>query len=99
MGSSEFTTPTSDSMSLSRRVFLGHYAGSLGGLALAQLLGDSASQVRADTPDGESSNPTIRPKAKSVICLFQHGGPSQMDLFDPKPALNKYHGQPYRGGE
>ena len=35
------------------------------------------------------------PKAKSVICLFQHGGPSQMDLFDPKPELTKYHGKPY----
>jgi hypothetical protein len=34
-----------------------------------------------------------------VICLFQHGGPSQVDLFDPKPALAKYHGKPYPGGE
>jgi hypothetical protein len=34
-----------------------------------------------------------------VISLFQHGGPSQMDLFDPKPALTKYHGQPYPGGD
>ncbi len=38
-----------------------------------------------------------RPRAKSVICLFQHGGPSQMDLFDPKPALAKHHGKPYPG--
>ena len=38
-----------------------------------------------------------RPRAKSVICLFQHGGPSQMDLFDPKPALTKHHGKPYPG--
>ena len=36
-------------------------------------------------------------RAKSVICLFQHGGPSQMDLFDPKPALTKHHGKPYPG--
>ena len=36
-------------------------------------------------------------KARSVICLFQHGGPSQMDLFDPKPALSKHHGKPYPG--
>ncbi|HEY0454826.1 MAG TPA: DUF1501 domain-containing protein [Verrucomicrobiae bacterium] len=34
-------------------------------------------------------------KAKSVICLFQHGGPSQMDLFDPKPELNKWNGKEY----
>jgi hypothetical protein len=32
-----------------------------------------------------------------VICLFQHGGPSQVDLFDPKPELTKRHGQPYPG--
>jgi hypothetical protein len=99
MRSSEFTMPACEPMSLSRRIFLGQYAGSLGALALAHLLGDSASQARAETADGKSSSPTIRPKAKSVICLFQHGGPSQMDLFDPKPALNKYHGQPYPGGE
>ncbi len=36
-------------------------------------------------------------RARSVICLFQHGGPSQMDLFDPKPALTKHHGKPYPG--
>ena len=39
-----------------------------------------------------------RATAKRVVCLFQHGGPSQMDLFDPKPLLQKHHGQPYPGG-
>jgi len=34
------------------------------------------------------------PKAKSVIFLFMYGGPSHVDLFDPKPALAKYHGRP-----
>jgi hypothetical protein len=34
-------------------------------------------------------------KAKAVICLFQHGGPSQIDLFDPKPELIKQHGKPH----
>jgi hypothetical protein len=43
------------------------------------------------------SPPRHRPRAKSVICLFQHGGPSQMDLFDPKPELNERHGKPYEG--
>ena len=33
------------------------------------------------------------PKAKHVIHLFMNGGPSQVDTFDPKPALAKYHGQ------
>ncbi len=38
--------------------------------------------------------PHIAPKAKAVIQLFMQGGPSQVDLFDYKPALEKYHGQP-----
>ena len=41
--------------------------------------------------------PHHTPKAKAVICLFQHGGPSQMDLFDPKPELNKWDGKDYPG--
>jgi hypothetical protein len=81
---------------LSRRMFLGHYAGSLGALALAHLAGSSAMASAGNS--GEQAGPMLRAKAKNVICLFQHGGPSQMDLFDPKPALNKYHGQPYPGG-
>ncbi|MGC8638755.1 MAG: DUF1501 domain-containing protein, partial [Isosphaeraceae bacterium] len=38
-----------------------------------------------------------RARAKSVICLFQHGGPSQVDLFDPKPMLSRFQGKPYPG--
>ncbi|MDC6684961.1 DUF1501 domain-containing protein, partial [Leclercia adecarboxylata] len=37
--------------------------------------------------------PHFEPKAKSVIQFFMNGGPSQVDLFDPKPALEKYSGQ------
>ncbi len=96
---------------LSRRAWLGHYAGSLGPLALAHLLASTAAADDRSIPapstgTGATLQSTAastaegpRPKAKSVICLFQHGGPSQMDLFDPKPALNKYHGQPYPAGE
>jgi len=77
---------------LSRRAFLGRYAGSIGGLALADLL------LRDRLRGGEVVQ-TRRPaaRAKSVICLFQHGGPSQMDLFDPKPELTRRHGEPYPG--
>jgi Protein of unknown function (DUF1501) len=76
---------------LNRRAFLGHYAGAIGTLALSCLLDETA---RASGP-----SPTAMPRARarSVICLFQHGGPSQMDLFDPKPALSKHHGKPYPG--
>ena len=75
---------------MNRRAFLGHYAGAIGTLALSCLLEESNA---APGPAVASS----RARAKSVICLFQHGGPSQMDLFDPKPALAKYHGKPYPG--
>ena len=56
-----------------------------------------ANEANRDATD--ASHPPSRPRAraKSVICLFQHGGPSQMDLFDPKPALTKHHGKPYPG--
>lgn len=77
---------------LSRRAFLGRYAGSLGGLALADLL------MRERSFAADSAEPRHQAaRAKSVICLFQHGGPSQMDLFDPKPELTRRHGEPYPG--
>src|SRR3954462_2627590 len=90
-----FVVPQSD-FALNRRAFLGRYAGALGPLALAQLAADA----RADAPrsPGDPLAPQKPPspgKAKAFICLFQHGGPSQMDLFDPKPELTKRHGQPH----
>lgn len=80
----------------SRRAFLGRYAGGIGSLALTHML---AAAARAETvPPGWPA--VAQPaRAKSVICLFQHGGPSQMDLFDPKPELQKWHGKPYPGGD
>ena len=79
---------------LLRRAFLSQYAGSLGGLALAQLLQTERGFVHAGGVEQKPSTAS----AKSIICLFQHGGPSQMDLFDPKPELTKWHGKPYPGG-
>ncbi len=79
---------------LFRRAFLSQYAGSLGGLALAHLLQTEGRLVHGGEFDPKPS--TVR--AKSIICLFQHGGPSQMDLFDPKPELTTWHGKPYPGG-
>ncbi|HEX4590434.1 MAG TPA: DUF1501 domain-containing protein, partial [Gemmataceae bacterium] len=75
---------------LNRRAFLGHYAGALGSLALSQLFAE------AQTTDPlAAKKPHHAPTAKAVICLFQHGGPSQMDLFDPKPELTKRNGSPH----
>ncbi|MDE2508211.1 MAG: DUF1501 domain-containing protein [Planctomycetota bacterium] len=82
--------------SLTRRAFLSRSAGGLGGLALAHLL--ASVDARANERASVSGFRTSAGKATSVICLFQHGGPSQMDLFDPKPALRKYHGQSFPGG-
>jgi hypothetical protein len=81
-----------------RRAFLARYAGCLGTLALADLLAAEGRENQGvDTPRSPDRRPHHRPTARSVICLFQHGGPSQMDLFDPKPELTRRHGQPYPG--
>jgi hypothetical protein len=86
--------------SLNRRSFLRLSAGGLGSLALAHLLGMNGRAAEAarifDSPLAPKA-PHHKPRAKSVICLFQHGGPSQMDLFDPKPELNKRDGQDHPG--
>ncbi len=79
-----------------RRMFLSTHAGHVGLLALASML---ASQQSGKASESTLVAPDVAPKAKSVICLFQNGGPSQMDLFDPKPELQKWHGQPYPAGD
>ncbi|MCE9560931.1 MAG: DUF1501 domain-containing protein [Planctomycetes bacterium] len=71
-------------MNFSRREMLCRTGLGLGGLALSSLL------QAEEKGSGAAHFPA---KAKSVILLFQSGGPSQMDLFDPKPELQK------RGGE
>ena len=72
---------------LTRRHFLGFSSMALGRAALASLLERDA---RADGP--LPGLPHFAPKAKRVIYLFQHGGPSQLDLFDYKPALVRQRG-------
>jgi hypothetical protein len=80
---------------LSRRDWLSQSGGGFGGLALAALLQQDA---RAASPAPSSpfaaKKPHHEPRAKRVISLFMHGGPSHVDLFDPKPDLIKYAGQP-----
>ncbi len=68
------------------------------GLGMVGLVGVLADQSRGDKPLGSPNPlapkpPHFTPKAKHVIHLFMNGGPSQVDTFDPKPALEKYHGQ------
>src|SRR5262249_45675859 len=78
-----------------RRQFLAQAGGGLGMLALADLLGSPA---RAnEEPRGNTAYPPrpphFAPKAKAVIWLFMEGAPSAVDLFDPKPELDKSHGK------
>lgn len=83
----------------SRRAFLSHYAGSLGPLALTWLLANENARAESEQqPPAQSNAVAGGGKAKAVICLFQHGGPSQMDLFDSKPELTKWNGKPYPCG-
>lgn len=69
---------------LNRRDLLRYSGLGCGMLALNSLLAESAFSARA---------PHFPATAKNVIWLFMHGGPSQMDTFDPKPVLNKLNGQ------
>ncbi len=82
---------------LTRRRFFGRTALGIGGAALASLLNEpSAHAERLDgavgTP-GILKKPHVPPRAKRVIYLFMQGGPSQMDMFDPKPVLSNRHGE------
>jgi len=84
---------------LSRREMLRTASAGFGGLALAALLGKEA-QAAAPVVGESDRNPLavkephFAPKAKRVIYLFMHGGPSQMDTFDYKPLLQRDHGKP-----
>ena len=75
----------------SRRGFLEQCTAGLGTLALADLLRAEGGAPRTDPLAPKA--PHYEPRAKNVIFLFQAGAPSQMDLFDPKPVLQKYHGK------
>jgi hypothetical protein len=90
---------------ISRRTFFDRVSDGLYGTALATLLSRDLAGATAgpdELPDGhrriydfKPRKPHFEPKAKAVIHLFMNGGPSQMDLFDPKPMLEKHHGEAY----
>ncbi|QDU01833.1 hypothetical protein V6x_15160 [Gimesia chilikensis] len=75
---------------ISRRAMLRRSSAGFGSLALAGLLG-SESQAAGTSM---AQQPHFAPKAKRVIFLFMHGGPSHMDTFDYKPQLQKDSGKP-----
>lgn len=89
---------------VTRRHFFDRVAGGFVGTALASLLdseGFGRPAFASEVPgprrgyDLRPKKPHFKPKAKAVIHLFMNGGPSQMDLFDPKPELDRRHGEAY----
>jgi hypothetical protein len=82
---------------LTRRHFLGRAGTGLGTIALASLLNrdllaKDRGEHRLATGAAIDGFPNFAPRARRVIYLFQSGAPSQMDLFDPKPGLDRLHG-------
>ena len=85
-----------------RRSFLTTSAYGVGGMALASLLAKDGYSAGIANPPQDGSNPLsvqqakrphFAPRAKKVIFLFMGGGPSQLDLFDPKPEMQRLNGQ------
>jgi hypothetical protein len=102
--SSEFRVPRSEIPApLSRRALLARSALGLGGVALAWLLNHEGHAAAPHIPRAKpkldlSPKPAhYEPKAKAMISLFQNGGPSHVDLFEPKPVLSAHDGQDYPG--
>ena len=81
----------------SRRRFLQSVSAGVSTAALAHLLGIEGRTAAAGLPNTNPMAPKAphyEPKAKSVILLYMSGGVSQLDTFDPKPGLRKWHGKP-----
>jgi hypothetical protein len=82
---------------ITRRNFFGRLCDGVHGAALAwltsrELFAGPSSESSVQASDLRPRLPHFAPKAKAVIHLFMNGGPSQVDLFDPKPLLNKFAG-------
>jgi len=79
---------------ISRRDLLVKGGAGFGALPLVHLLGDKLTAGEKKTADPLAAKAPHKPaKAKSIIFLFMEGGPSHIDLVDPKPKLNELHGQ------
>jgi hypothetical protein len=88
----------------SRRHFLASSAMGIGGLALAWLLKEDGLLATPVRPELEPRRfdllpkpPHHAPRARAMISLFMQGGPSHLDLFDPKPVMARYDGRPFPG--
>jgi len=91
--------PESNATPTTRRGLFQQVGSALYVAALSQLLGrdlyGSEAAARRRAFDLQPRQPDFAPRAKAVIHLFMNGGPSQMDLFDPKSELDKRHGEDY----
>ncbi len=100
MSSCDQRHPRPADLLLSRRQFFGRSALGIGSVALSSLLPHAGSAAGA--PD-LSAVARIAPRARRIIYLFMHGGPSQIDLFDHKPDIARFRGQDLpdsvRGGQ
>ena len=90
--------PRLEDLFLTRRDFLQRCGVGFGALGLAAMqgpgvFGADAGAVNMDRPLAPRA-PHFPVKAKRVIHIFANGGPSQVDTFDPKPELTKWHGKP-----
>ncbi len=82
-----------------RREMLMQCGTGFGMTALLALLGEQAQAAGSAINPLAPKKPMFAPRAKRVIFLFMHGGPSQVDTFDPKPLLIRDHGKPYPGNK
>ena len=87
------TPESARDLARTRRHFFSDCGLGLGAMALAAMAGRPAWAEAATDPLAPKP-PHFAPKAKAIIYLFMAGGPSQFELFDPKPELQKRHGQP-----
>src|SRR5260370_31164436 len=82
---------------LSRRDWIASLTGGMGALGLAGMFSEemarAATTGKVIAAPAPMKFPNFPPKAKANIVLFMVGGPSQLDMFDPKPSLLKYQGQ------
>ena len=78
----------------SRRKFFQECAGGIGIAALASLMQQEGRAAGVEVNPLAPKKPHFPAKAKNVIFMFMEGGPSQLDLFDPKPELQKWSGKP-----
>ncbi|MBM3995610.1 MAG: DUF1501 domain-containing protein [Planctomycetes bacterium] len=89
---------------LTRRHFLAQSSLGIGGLALTWLLNEDKLLGAPERPELEQRRfdltpkpPHFAPRARAMISMFMQGGPSHLDLFDPKPGMARYDGQPFPG--